>query len=136
MPILKTYFNFLHRSIVSSPEDIQRPYHKITNLVLKIIGLIFVAAGLWLNWLAMNLYVANASNVLELGAASLAEKSILLSEAMALSLFGISFILTGSFLGLVLLLRYIAFTLPDRIFKRFGSKNISQDSGFQDEREH
>jgi hypothetical protein len=122
MSIGKTYLKFLRRSIFSSPDDIQRPYHKIANFVVKIISLAFLVVGLWLNLLAMNVYITNVAGIREFGTMGLIEKAASLDQIIALSLFGISFILAGIFLGLVLLLRYTAFTLPDRIFLRFNKK--------------
>lgn len=164
MSIGKRYLNFLHRSIFSAPDDIERPYHKIVNFTLKVISIVLIVSGLWLNMAAFNLYIIKTHglifdsgleqtissrltsalifplfslNTLESGkepniktasgnwtVSDRTNENSIFGQIISVSLFGISFILVGISIGLVLLVRYVAFTLPDRIFIRF-NKNSS-----------
>lgn len=103
------YKNFMRKSIFSSPDDIERPYHKIVNLVLKILGVAFILFGLWLIYIAGG-YFIEFKNV------NIADKTA--QDNILLALIGIGSILIGIFISLVLILRYVAFTLPDRIYTR------------------
>ncbi len=132
MSILGSYWKFLQKSVFSSLDDIQRPYHKIVNLILKIVSLAFIVGGLWLNLMAMDAYVTNVAGIPGMEIINLTENVNSLDQIIAISLFGISFILVGSSIGLVLLLRYIAFALPDRIFLRFSKKIVRQFLNQQD----
>lgn len=109
------YKTFLRKSIFSSPDDIERPYHKIINLALKILGIGFAAVGVWLLYKSVLLYVVEIKNS---SAVVILEQNQSLNQVIALSLLGIGSVLIGIFISLVLLLRYISFTLPDRIYLR------------------
>ncbi|MBU4141900.1 hypothetical protein KKE99_03430 [Patescibacteria group bacterium] len=151
MPIKKIK-RFIRKSIYSSPDDIEKSYHKISNLILKTISIFFVIAGLWSHAAALHLYyytettmdseslilvenyqktrqaykeeslfeaVKNSISVERFQEMAVnSSKEEMLNKVDTLNLFGIGFTLIGVFLALVLMIRYIAFTLADKIYNR------------------
>lgn len=150
MNIIARLGDFFKRSIYSSPDDIEKPYHKVVNLLLKLLSIAFVVLGLWLNLVATDIYYKEAmssksSQSLSKQTGQMAtdnkssapsltgqpaqqtednlETEQTYNRIVSLNMFGIGFILVGIFIALVLLVRYIAFTLPDRIYLRCYANN-------------
>lgn len=111
--------NFLRRSFFSSQGDIERPYHKIINLLLKTIGIGFMLLGLWFFYSAAEKYFTEYySFIIQEKEISVQVKENLFEEINSISLLGITSLLLGLCVSSVLVLRYVAFTLPDRIYFR------------------
>lgn len=142
--MLRKYGQFLRKSLYSLPEDIERPYHKVANLTIKITSVAIVTVGAWLMYHALETYfVEFRSSYLQTYSQSAQQGSVHQSQNSLIPPFpseatnkkmgdlnlmfydivftflgGAGLVIFASGLGPVLLLRYIAFTLPDRIYLR------------------
>lgn len=120
---------FLQASLVAFPDDIERPFHKKANLTLKTIGIIILLFAILLIVQAavkydelQHLYqtelVVYANNGFVDQQILDVQKEMLISEITFRFFLALALILIESGMGSVLLLRYVAFTLPDKIYLR------------------
>lgn len=120
---------FIQASLVAFPDDIERPFHKKANLTLKTISitilliailLIVQAAGKYgeLQRLYQSELATYANNGFVDRQVLVVQKEMLISEIIFKFFLGFALILIESGMGSVLLLRYMAFTLPDKIYLR------------------
>ena len=149
--IYVSFKNFLQKFIFSLPDDIEKPFQKIINLVLKIVGIGLVIFAIYLLAAATQLFfiyktILNSPIIdskIEIVSqekenlnnedngtipqkiiqnketfSGTFEKEELADRIVMILLFSIGFMAVSVFISLVLLVRYLVWTLPDRIYLR------------------
>jgi hypothetical protein len=128
--MIHAYKRFLQRSLYSLPEDQERPYHKLVNLAIKTTSIILLVSGVLLVHHAAVMYFAeyrplyvtpflsDSATISVLDAMGAAQKAALLSDIVFFFALGVACISIFIAVAPVILMRYIAFTLPDRIYMR------------------
>lgn len=111
MQIITGYIDFIKKCLYSVPDDLERPYHKVANMIMKTVGLIVLLFGLfhvYSGWVTFSLFGDFEKSVIEI-------------------LFGMTHVFLAISMGPVLIIRYLAFTLPDKIYLRTSASKEERD---------
>lgn len=124
--ILKQYFRFLARSAETLEHDISQPYHKVIDLILKLVSLGLAAWGAYLlftstscyfspsNVPTIPVYCAPVLEALEFGRGHPTLFQVTLMQWLE----GAGALLVALFISQVLVVRHLNETLPDHIYLR------------------
>ncbi len=135
--MLRQYLSFLKRSLYTHKHDIAQPYHKVIDLIIKLISLGFAIFGLFYVVGAPYCYLSSVSG--EIGKMcvyfihEIHTPLYIMSEVATIKILvakwmiGIGYLLSAIFLSQVLVVRHLNETLPDQIYLRcFSSEDEKQ----------
>lgn len=133
---MQKFKKFISAHFAALPDDLEQPFVKKADLVLKFFGIAFALSGIWLIFssvasyfqevkaLYSNLYPAfiagsnPAASVDQLRLLYEMQRDQLLIHVFYKLILGLAFVVTSFVFNAVLMAEYISFTLPDKIYLR------------------
>lgn len=123
--IIRDYYQFLKRSCHTLEHDITQPYHKYTDLLFKLAGLVFGISGTYLLVTSISCYFVPEGPTIPAYCAPVFESMKTMREDASLFqvtlmrfLLGGGYMLVALFISLILVVRHLNETLPDHIYLR------------------
>lgn len=126
--MFQKYIAFIKRSLYTHKHDIAQPYHKVIDLVIKLVSLGFAIVGLFYVIGAPSCYLSllNGEQSPLCGYFTYAtmvppyslHEPLIMKVLAAKWFVGIGYTLAGMFLSQVLIVRHLNETLPDQIYLR------------------